>query len=336
MANTISINDWLSVLDGEYLSTLIREGGASVKFAVTPDELKADLYSEVKARCGGSDYVFVSLDAAEMRAHMPQDFFFSLAKQIDWRLLSRRMVLRLAEDAGYQVDGIKPEDEGEIFDSIAGANGVEPNFVRMELRPLLADSIPKNPRMARDFRTAMTHLCLSSGDIATVGERGNHPLVDWLTGVNTRLGNVRQYYIYTAINRNTARYFIESALYWVRHVGYSGTVVLMDNSRVTLARRPKPPDGKRYYTRAMTMEHYELLREFIDGADRLAGALLVVATNQEFLDDSADRRSRGYGIYQALRTRIMDDVRDRNLVNPIASLVRLSEGATEEEVDVPW
>ena len=69
---------------------------------------------------------------------------------------------------------------------------------------------------------------------------------------------MRDFSIYTGINRATARYFIESALYWIRHVGYAGTVILFDNSRVTVARNPK--DGLRYYTRAMAMEHYELLR----------------------------------------------------------------------------
>ncbi len=337
MSNAIPIGDWLNALDDEYLSTFIRDGGASVKFAVTPDELKSSLYEAVRTRCRNLDYAFVNLNAAYMRAHMPQDFFFSLAKQIDWRLLARRMVLKLAEDSGYRVDGISPNDAGEVFDSIADANGVESQLPRMELRPDLANSILKNPRMARDFRAAMTHLCLSGGDFGIDGEKHNHPIVEWLTGENTRLGNVRLYQIHTPINRNTARHFIESALYWIHYVGYSGTVIMMDNSRVTLARRPKPPDGKRYYTRAMTMEHYEMLREFIDGVDRLTGALLVVVANQEFLDDSTDRSSRGYGIYQALRTRIMDDVRDRNLVNPVASMVRLSEGPYEdEEEDLPW
>ena len=336
MSNTIPIHEWLKFVDDEYLSTFIKDGGASVKFAVTPDELNSDLYETIKSRCRGLDYLFVELDAAkiEMRAHMPQDIFFEMAKQIDWRLLARRMVLRLAADAGYRVDGIAPCDAGEAFNSIGDSNGVEAQFVRRELRPVLENSIPKNPRMARDFRTAMTHLCLNSGDLAMARERDTHPLVEWLTGANTKLSNVRPYYVYTAINRNTARYFIESALYWVHYVGCAGTVMLLDNSRVTLARKPKPPDGKRYYTRAMTMEHYELLREFIDGVDRLTGALLVVVANQDFLDDGTNPGSRGYGIYQALRTRIMDDVRDRNLVNPVASLVRLSEGQSEEE-EVP-
>ena len=333
MANTISIHEWLKFVDDEYLSTFIRDGGASVKFAVTPDGLKTDLHEAVKSRCQGSDYVFINLDAAMMRAYMPQDIFFAMAKQIDWRLLARRLVLRLAEDVGYRVEGIDAGAAGDVFDSIASANGLdEPQFVLRELRPLLANSVPKNPRMARDFRTAMTHLCLPSSDLAMDGEQESHPVVEWLTGKNTKLGNVRPYYIYTAINRNTARYFIESALYWIHYVGCAGTLILLDNSRVTLARRPKPPDGKRYYTKAMTMEHYELLREFIDDVDRLSGTLLIVTTNYEFLDEQS---ARGYGIYQALRTRIMDDVRDRTLVNPVASLVRLSENPQGEE-DVPW
>ena len=68
------------------------------------------------------------------------------------------------------------------------------------------------------------------------------------------------------------------------------------------------------------MEHYELLREFVDSVDQLTSTLFVVLTSQDFVDENS---TRGYGIYQALRTRVMDDVRDRNMANPIASLVRL-------------
>ena len=324
MRNAIPIGDWLGVLEDEYLSTFIREGGASVKFAVPPEELKPALYESMGDLCRRRGYIFVKISAEDMRAHMPQDFFFALAKQIDWGTLARMKLLGLAAGMGFPVEGIAADAPGDVFDSIADARGLDARYVRMELRPEL-HKIIGNPHMARDFRVAMSHLCLSGGGT------GRHPIVDWLTGENTRLGNVRQYQIHTPINRNTARYFIESAFYWAHHVGCSGTVVALDNSRVTLARRPRPLDGKRYYTRAMTMEHYEMLREFIDGLDRLVGALLVVVSNQDFLDESADRRSRGYGIYQALRTRIMDDVRDRNLVNPVASLARLSAERTDAE-----
>lgn len=320
MPNTIALHDWIRVIDEEYLSTFVRDGGASVKFAVVSQDMKAELYSTVEARCSERGYVCVRLDASTTRAHMPQDIFFSLAAQVDWRLLARRMIVELARDQGYRVEGVSPDAAENVYDAIARANDLDSQFVLGDIRPRVQDRVFRNPRMAKDFRVCMSHLCLRED---TRGEYAGQPLLDWLTGSNTRLSSVRDFSIYTGINRTTARYYIESALYWIHSVGYAGTVVLFDNARVTVARNPK--DGIRYYTRPMAMEHYELLREFIDGMDRLAATLLLVVATRDFLDDSGDRRSRGYGIYQALRTRVMDDVRDRNLVNPVASLVRLSE-----------
>ena len=331
MSNTIPIYEWLKFVDDEYLSTFIKDGGASIKFAVTPDEMKSDLYEAVKARCLDLNHVFVELDAAkiEMRAYMPQDIFFEMAKQIDWRLLARRLVLSMAADNGYRTEDIDSSSASNLIDVMAHANSLDPSFVRLTMNRAIQNNVYKNQRMSRDFRVCMSQLCLMSGESTMPGHYADQPLLDWLTGANKLIGNVKPFAIRTSINRTTARYFIESALHWVRQVGYSGTVILLDNSRVTLARRPKPPDGKRYYTKAMTMEHYELLREFIDDVDRLSGMLLVVVTNYEFLDEQS---VRGWGIYPALRTRVMDDVRDRNLVNPVASLVRLSQ----EEGAVPW
>ena len=323
MPNTIALHDWLRVIDDEYLSTFVRDGGASVKLAVASQASKAELCSRMEARCRELGYLCVGLDARTTRAHMPQDIFFSLAGQVDWRLLARRMIVRLAAELGYRVAGVSPDAAVNVYDAIADANDLDSQFVLGEIRPAIQARVFRNPRMAKDFRVCMSHLCLRED---TRGEHAGQPLLDWLTGSNTRLSSVRDFSIYTGINRTTARYFIESALCWIHDVGYTGTVILFDSSRVTVARNPK--DGARYYTRPMAMEHYELLREFIDGMDRLVATLLVVVTNRDFLDDSGDRRSRGYGIYQALRTRVMDDVRDRNVVNPVASLVRLSEAET--------
>lgn len=326
MNNTIPLKDWFRFIDKEYLSTYVKAGGSSVKFVVTPEELKADLYATVEARCTALDYEVIKLDAKyklgekfrEMRAYMPQDIFFGLARQLDWRRLARRFSLRRAAKLGFLVDGIDPDIPG-VFDAIAEINNLSPNSVIREIRPEFEKSVALNPAMAKDFRVCMTHLCLleyGSGDY------NGQLLLDWLTGYNTRISNVRRFSIYSSINRATARHFIESALYWVRYAGCAGTVILFDNSRVTVVRNPK--DGLKYYTRAMTLEHYQLLRQFVDRVDELEGSLLVVVTNSDFLNEAPDRRSRGYGIYPALQYRVMDDVRDRNRVNPLSSLIRLS------------
>ena len=159
------------------------------------------------------------------------------------------------------------------------------------------------------------HESTDAGDIISQGQ----PLIDWLTGSNTRVSSVRPFSTYNSINRTTARYFIESTLTWLKFVGYAGTVILLDNARVMLPRNPR--DGLRYYSKAMAIDHYELLREFIDGTDRLTATLMIVVPTSDFLD--TDHTRRGYGIYQALMTRVMDDVRDKSLVNPIAPLVSI-------------
>ena len=316
MPNTITAQTWLRFLDEEYLSTFVRDGGASIKFAVVSDRSRPELYTTMQARCRELDYLFIKLDAAGMRAHMPQDIFFGLATQIDWRVLARRMILRLAKERDYGIEDIDPRDGENIFRSIAELNGSESQFVLSEIRPEIMDRVFKNKELSKDFRVCMSHLCLLE---YTRGEYTGEPLLEWVTGRNPRIGNVRPFSIYTSINRTTARHFIESALFWVQFVGYTGTVVMLDNSRVTLNSNPR--DDKQYYTKAMAVDHYELLREFIDGVDRLCGTLLVVITNDSFLDEHGPR---SYKIYPALHTRIMNDVRDRNLANPMASLVRLS------------
>lgn len=319
MPNDMPLSEWMGFLDSEYLSTFIKDGGASIKFAVTQENLKPELRTAIVGRSKELDYIVFELDAGVSRVHMSQDIFFGMASQVDWRILARRLVLRLASDRGHQVDSIDPDGHANIFKAIGKSNGLSSEFVRRELNPQIEDKVSKNSRMAKDFRVAMTQLCILE-DTREDQPYGGQPIIDWLTGNNMRVSSVRPFLIYNAINRNTARHFIESAVYWFHYVGHAGTVILLDNSRVTLARNPR--DGRRYYTRKMVTEHYELLREFVDEADRLLGTLMVVATNSEFLDE--DSGSRGFGIYEALMTRVMDDVRDRTLVNPIASIVRLT------------
>ncbi len=319
MPNDMPLSDWLGFLDREYLSTFIKDGGASIKFAVTTENLKPELRTAIVGRSKELDYIVIEVDAAVSRVHMPQDIFFGMASQVDWRILARRLILRLASDRGHRVDSIDPNDPGNIFKAIGESNDLSPEFVYLGLSPQIQDKVYRNPQMAKDFRVAMAQLCIQE-DTREDQQYGGQPLIDWLTGNNTRVSSVRPFLIYNAINRTTARHFIESAVYWFQYVGHAGTVLLLDNSRVTLARNPR--DGRRYYTKAMVMEHYELLREFVDGTDRLLGTLIVVLTNNEFLDE--DLRSRGYGSYPALMTRVIDDVRDRTLVNPIGSLIRLT------------
>ncbi len=325
MTNTLPIQEWLNVIKDEYLAGMVKDGGSSIKFAVPVREdlggLLKDALTGLASKLG---YQVVSVDSSKTRVHLPQEIFFSIAEQIDWRTLARQVLLQLSKNANYSTDTIDPKTDSPIMRAIGDANSVEESMIALHLRPRLFEGISFNTNMSRDFRVAMTHLCLTEmGN--TVQKQEAIPLLEWLTGNNRRVSSVRRYSIYNSIVRTNAKYFFQSLLYWVRFVGYSGTVVLLNNSRVTL--RQNPRDGLLFYSRPAVLDHYELLREFVDGTDHLEGLLMVVLPSNDFLDTEYSRANKGLGAYDALKGRIADEIRDRSQANPLSALVRLADTA---------
>ena len=324
MTNTVPIRNWSDIIEEEYLAGFIRDGGAAIKFAIPAgDGLFPLLETRLTWVASSLGYLVAGVDSGLTRVHMPQEIFFSVAEQVDWRLLARKVILRLCQEEGYDVDTIDPSRETPVLEAVSAANSVEENMIALEMRRSLFRSIAQNTNMSRDFRMAMTHFCRA--EMTSAGQEDEAgPLIEWVTGANRRVANVRHYSIYNSIVRTNARHLFESLLYWVRFAGYAGTVVLLNNSRVTLLRNPR--DGLLFYSRPAAMDHYELLRELIDGTDRMIGFLGIVLSNEEFLSD--DRK--GIPIYQALLARIADEVRPRTQANPLATLVRLSDGQIAE------
>ena len=312
--------DWLNVIRQEYLETFVRDGGSAVKIAVPRDAQARDAAADGLVRSGQElGFLVVQVSAADTRVHMMDRLFFQIADQIPWRQLSRKVVAKLASDKKYAT----PEDgDGSLLDRLVEANNLDAGFLLFELRPAIRDRVAKNRRLSRDFRMAMTQLCLAELSGGDDGERRIQAITEWLDGSNNRVSAVRHYGIFNRITRTNARYLFESTLHWLRFAGTPGLLLMLDTARLTVARNPR--DGKQYYTKAALLDAYEVLRQFIDATDRLHGCLIVVVSDAEFLADDQSPRSRGIGAYEALKFRVIDEVRDRRLANPMASLVRLS------------
>ena len=187
MPNTIAIEDWLRVIDEEYLSTFVRDGGASVKFAVTPDESRDDLYTKVRARCLDLDHFIVQFNSATDRAHMPQDFFFSLARQVDWRLLARRMILRLAAKSSPHTGGVDSQGNGQCLWSYRSRpTGLDTVSVdRFEAN--IQTSVYKNTEMAKDFRVCHDSTLPMKRNTQDSKSTPVSRCLDWLTVTTTEL-----------------------------------------------------------------------------------------------------------------------------------------------------
>jgi hypothetical protein len=317
MTVSMSHSSWLDFVESEYLAGYIKDGGSAIKFAVPlEDDLALTLSDEINARATRLDYINANVDSGQTRVHMVEQLFFSVAEQIPWRETVQRVVGRLAADEGYA-----PAEPGEepLFRRLAAANGVDADFLLMELRRKVAAHVFRHKGLAKDFRVAMTHLAVAELGGAQEATIVYGVLTDWLCGRNRLVSAVKPFQIYTRVTRANARNLFESLLVWLGFAGYSGLVLTLDISRIALVRNPR--DERVHYTKAGVLDAYELLRQFIDATDRLDNCLIVVIPHPEFLDE--DILGRGIGAYEALKFRVYDEVRDRRLVNPMASLVRL-------------
>lgn len=321
MTAAIHPDEWLGFIRDEYLSSFILDGGSAIKFAVPLDDaVRADLFAGLARIGAGAGYLIARINAIETKVHMVDEIFFRTAQQVPWRDLCRKIIAGLAADAGY---GWAASDDGPLFQRLAEHNQVDPQLLLLDMKKAIWEKVFRHRNLSRDFRIAMTHLCIAELAGGEDGAMTTNVLTDWLMGRNKAASAVKPYGIFRRINRTTARYFFESMMHWIRLAGYPGAVILIDAQRVTAAR--KPDDQGLSYSKATVLDTYEVLRQFIDSADHLVGCLIAVAPGMAFLED----HGRGISAYEALKFRVFDEVRDRSLVNPMASLIRIS--ANQEE-----
>jgi len=314
-------DDWLEVIRKEYLQDFIRGGGAAVKFIVPTEEIdQGKLQQKIGDLAESERYSPVVVDAAKTRVHMIDHLFHEIARQIDWDDLVFSFVSRIISENGYQI----PSQHDEFtLRKIAELNGRDERFLRPELNALLEKTLFHDYQMCQEFRIAMIRLCQAQLDPGGVTLVPGDVIKAWLHGELRRISEIKPALIFQKVARHNARHMLSSLSYWLHLVGKSGLVIVLDISRCLVQPpRPRDPDDdSRYYTKATTLDAYEVLRQFIDTTDELEFCFVVVITQSPFLHP--DER-RGVWCYDALKLRIWDEVHDKHRANPLSSLIRLS------------
>jgi hypothetical protein len=310
-------DEWLRLIDEEYLRGFISEGGAAVKFAVLAEQDDAPrLAAELRQLAARHRLAHAAIDSAASKLHMIQDVFFAIARQIDWPATAQRFLEALCTDNGYAWP--RPGAAVPIAE-LADANDVDEKLLRREVNQWLTQRIMRDTNMAQEFRIAITRLCQDRLAPAGAGDRVAPPVLDWLRGELGAIGALRSASIYRKITRHNARSMLRSLGHWLRLCGDRGLLLTLDIRRLALA-LPPGADGVRY-SPAAVMDAYEVLRQLIDEADHLEGLLVVVLADADFVE--GDPR-RSVDSYPALKMRVWDDVRPRQRDNPLSPLVRLT------------
>ena len=313
----IDRNDWLDLIDREYLAGFVMEGGAAVKFALVAATGEGDhLIEEVTKRARSYGYLVARVDAATTKVQLTQDLFFSIARQVPWSELARRYLTAIYADLGFRV-----EADNVRIDAVSAANGIQPNQLLMELRPALHDKlIRRSDALAKDFRWAMLGLCAGEAgliqDVSAVNE--------WLKGEARLLAGLKPFQIFRKVARHNARAMIGSLGAWCRMAGLPGLTLTIDIRQLAFAKRPEIAPDTHFYTMMAVVDFYEVLRQLIDDTDDLDGVMCLVLSKPELFIDEDNRR--GVSAYKALKERVFTDVAIHQTPNPLSSVVSLNGG----------
>jgi len=313
---SMSSGSYADFLGTEYLASYLPAGGGSVKLVVTGDADVADRFElSLRAVAERQNCVMVGLSAETTKAHMIDQVFFAVARQIDWDTVAVAIL-----GAAYDEIAI-PATPGRLsVAEVAADHDLDPRELYRSVRRQLEHILLTDTGLPRELRRALLRLAqahLGSGDVHP-GE--TRVVQGWLTGERVGLRELRDAMIYARIGRHNARTILTSVGRLLLRAGHRGLVLHIDLTRLAEARRPPLPERTGiYYSKAAVLDTYELLRQLIDATDDLVGMLVVAVIPPDLVSDE----KRGLPSYAALQLRVADEVRDRRRTNPFASLVRL-------------
>jgi len=313
----LTLASWLDRISREYLEDFVSLGGAAVKFVVLPPEAdRASVWDSIRTQAGSRGYLFALADAAKAKLHMMHKLFHEIARQVDWEELAQSFLLRLFRQKGYAVS-----DRADlVLERIAALYNREIHFLRRDCQGWLEEEIFRDYAMAQEFRIAMVHFCLAQLGVDDRHRALRPVLKEWLFGDLQHISALKGALIFEKIQRHNARNMLHSLAHWIRKCERRGLVLGLDIGRCFVLRKEEPSEEGLFYSKAALLDLYELLRQFIDSTDDLEGVFVLVVAPPAFVSDP----KRGLDAYDALRLRVVEEVRDVTRANPLSALVRLS------------
>jgi len=309
----LSIDQWLRVVEAEYFSGYLPQGGAGAKFAVGDEAALLRLQrmaGEVAARFG---MLAVQASAGQVKLHMLHELVFAISRALPWDSLLQRYVEDLFSRNGY------PWPRSGVpltMPALAQHYDVAPNLLARNRDQWLTRDLWDDAAMAQDFRGALLRLCVAR--LEPDGSEAETAVLGWLRGEKIGLAQLRQYDIAARISRTNARAILVSLCHFLRKVAAPGLLLTLD---LRPALRSAPAEGDLRYSPGALMDLYEVLREIIDDLEHLPGLFLLALADQALI--SGDRK-RTLDTYKALEMRIWPDVRPGDQQNPLAPLVTVS------------
>lgn len=319
----IGCREWFNqLLDDDQSHDYIASGGSLLRIAVTNSE-------------AGHQQLTTSLDEIRQTRRMvvlsalsqladvsnPANIVRQIGTQLPTADFIGRFLRVVWRETGYRNDRLRPINTvaQELDARSAPLRSTYDRVVRTMLTG--SDNSGERPAFSRDFANALETI---AGIAAQQGaDSSDYRMV--VTQFNTWLAQtipphmLKKLHVQWNVKRSNATQVLRSLMALCTVAGYTGCILHLDLRNVTDQSLVKG-DVKVRYTRQKILGTYQWLREIIDQTYMFRSSLIIVEVGPRFLDQHY--RSNGVGMYDALKFRVIDDVRTSRQ-NPSAVVVRL-------------
>jgi hypothetical protein len=347
---------WLERFESEYLEDFIPSGGSAVRFLSGENELLGQVCRRLEEVSASRSIWFRHLDprvqderGKPVQLHRIDVFYRAIAQGYDWSGHARS-ILR----AHLRASGIDLPSDVELSDlnAIAQANDRDAADLAREVKRLGTEMI-RDPSMTHEFRLGVAALAKDAMLRDPGAPSLEHVLLAWFEGLAVSGGSrtLKRIGIYDRIRPMNARPTLSSFASWLRRGQAVGTMIVLDlrpyeRKKLTAKERANrrdselraavqagrsseelerildttPDEESVFFSDKAFLQMLDLLRHFIDDLEAFPGMALIVLTTDAFYDE---RSPRSFFQYNALQTRIAQEVRDSVHPNPVAMLSHL-------------
>lgn len=318
---------WLDRVRDYYLVNYIASGGSKVKVLVGGEGSgKTHLLRCIQqdAKTLGYETVYLSArDYDDYRLNKLPGLYHAIVQQIDTEKLVRGLCCRVAQELGYKVDKY---DGTDIFIQILIRDTQLPREEASLKIVKAAGDVFQHIDFGPSFRAFAYRII--NAHMINGNEKDILLALKWLSGEKLGRNQRKDLLLFEQLQRNTARYWLNSLVRLLKIAGMTGLVVAIDNLEVMTERSEET--GRFVYSPSAIKDICELFRQLIDDADLLNNFLLLLAGRREMIEDE----KRGFVSYEALWMRLQTGLVQKKF-NPLADMVDIDAHLEVNGKDFP-
>jgi hypothetical protein len=220
---TVGLDDYLNTIDEEYLKAFIK-GGSTFRMVIgTYGGGKTHFLYSIREKAWGHNYItsYITLSPEETPFHKRELVYKAIALNLVYPQTPEEFL------GGYDrgIEAVIKTWYSQKFQELS--EKLTEDTTKEELNTYASNL---GPYESTSFRNAVKEAFLS---LAENKENDFTLILQWLKGEQPSKTLLKNFGIFEKIDKSTAFGMIRSLVQWVREIGYSGLIVLMDEAEQT-------------------------------------------------------------------------------------------------------